>query len=177
MGNKALRTRLSNLLKQDKVGTKLYTKNIPKRKAWRHLQAYDLRNMIAFLENVKPGMKLHEWGVNQEVSEPVEFATLGVRRSCKKGTYFGGNVIYKADQLKYKSGMYGCGCGSYDCNVDSRLRTKEQIVTKFLQNLYSEWGPSYLAQDYFKLLEKGIDILTEDGFFVDNHNELRKDLR
>lgn len=176
MGNKALRTRLSNLLKEKKVHQKLY-KNVPKLRAFRVLRADRLRHMIAFLENVEVGMKVYDYGVNHIVAKPVTFEVCIPYKSINKLTSYGGYVLSQARQLEYTSGYRGCGCGNYYCNVDKKLKTKEEIISGFIQSHYSEWRPSYLEQDYFKLLEKGVDILTEDGFLVDNCNELLRVLR
>lgn len=173
MGNKALRSRLSLLLKEKKVNCRLYT--CSKRPAYRILSATYLRDMIAFLENVSIGDKLHDYGVNQVVAEDFNFVPITPRKKKKvkgKSVRYNGEVLYKVDQLAYESGSYGCGCGSYDCNVNKNLKTKEEIVSQFLLSLYSIWGPTYVAEKYFKLLDIGIDILTEDGFLVDNYREL-----
>lgn len=182
MGNKALRTRLASLLKEHKSNTRLYTCH--KHQAYRRLKASTLRHMIAHLENVSPGDKVYDYGVNQVVSDPLTFEKIDCisvkqnkNKNCSKDNEFiitkiRGEVVVQAEQLRYKSGYSGCGCGNYHCNVDKNLKTKEEIVSGFLQQLYNEYGPSYLAKDYFKCLESGIDILTEDGFLVDNYREL-----
>lgn len=175
MGNKALRSRLSFLLKEKEVNCRLYT--CSKRPAYRVLSATYLRDMIAFLENVSPGDKLHDYGVNQVVAEEFNFVLITPRKKRKvkgKSVCYNGEVLYKVDQLVYESGNYGCGCGSYDCNVNKNLKTKAEIVSQFLLSLYSIWGPTYVAEKYFKLLDIGIDILTEDGFLVKDYQEQLK---
>lgn len=88
--------------------------------------------------------------------------------------YLRGRILYKADQVQYESGYMSCGCGSYDCLAgdNRRLRTKEEIVSHFLQDLYSIWGLSYLAKDYFKCLSAGIDIIDDNGFLIKNYRDV-----
>lgn len=169
MGNHKLRKQLGKILKEKGYG-RLYTCN--KRHAYKWLPSHRLRSMIAFLTEVKPGMKVNEWGINQVVSEE----PIPLWRDSKQGwssmTY--GGLYGEIDQVKYESGYLSCGCGAYACFAwNNEVRSKEEIVKSFKKGFEDKnWGPSFIAIEYFELLKQGIDILTDDGFLIPNYREL-----
>jgi hypothetical protein len=211
MGNKALRTRLADLLREQGYNVRLYTS--AKKPAYRRLKAHVLRDMISYLENVHVGTQIHDYGVNQTVAEKLKFETIrpisvkinarareqirrnkhasSIKKPSKKNSLRGyklcmedvsvirglrGHILWKVDQVQYESGYLSCGCGSIDCllgeNTGAPLKTKEEIVSGFLQSLYGEYRPSYLAIDYFKCLSAGIDIIDDNGFLISNYRDV-----
>jgi hypothetical protein len=168
MGNHALRRQLSKALKEAGCG-KLYT--CTKRKVYKYLSAGNMRDLLDFLK-VKPGMKVFEYGVNQVVKKApdIEWMDWHSRR---------GGFYYKADQVHYESGYLSCGCGHYGCfthNDAFRLRTKAEIVEQFRKELSNKEWPNNLAIMYFNALEKGLDILDDDGFLIANYFDKVKGL-
>ena len=162
MGKRALRKQLGKILRQNGMG-KLYTCH--KFIAFRRLSTSRLIAMINFL-NVKPGDKVYEWGCNQVVKEPVNLEWLDYYR--QKGGFY-----IQADQVKYESGFLSCGCGSWDCFNYLKPQSKDAIVEGLRKNLSSEWKLG-LAEDYFAALEKGKDILDENGYLIDGWREYVK---
>jgi|GEM_PF-5344679 len=166
MGNHALRKELNSLLKENNY-PRLYSCN--KRKAWKWLDSSSMHNMILFLKNVKIGTETHDYGVNQRVASPVNITYI----SCSSG-----KIASQVDQVIYESGYWGCGCGSYACfTYENTLKSKDKIIDYFKEVLRSEntWSNKNLPKQYFQLLEKGIDILTDDGFLISNYQKIIKE--
>lgn len=155
MGKRALRKELGKILRQNGMG-KLYTCH--KFVAHRYLKTSRLIAMINFLR-VKPGDKAWAYGCNQVVKKPVNLLWCDLWN--RKGGFY-----EQADQVEYESGQLGCGCGSWYC-FNWATRTKEEIVAGLKKNLSSEWVMGF-SKDYFTALERGKDILTDDGYLIDD---------
>ncbi len=155
MGKRALRKELGKILRQNGMG-KLYTCH--KLVAHRILKTSRLIAMINFLR-VKPGDKAWAYGCNQVVKELVNLEWWDCRG--QKGGFY-----IQADSVKYESGYQSCGCGSWDC-FNYPPQTKEVIVAGLKKNLSGEWVMG-LSKDYFEALERGKDILTDDGYLIDD---------
>lgn len=168
MSKRALRKQLGSLLRKNKMG-KLYT--CSKLHAFKHLTTSNLIHMINFLQ-VNRGDKVYAYGINQVVSKPFNICIVNAVGKYKSKTnsqrQVKGYYCYQAEQCQYESGYFSCGCGSWSCFADGlRLRSKEEIVLNFKNSLESEWA-SDLAKQYFVLLESGVDILTDDGFLIED---------
>jgi len=168
MGNHSLRKQLSKALKNAGLG-KLYT--CSKHKAYKHINACHMRSLIEFLK-VKPGLKVYEYGVNQIVKEPFEIEWYECKRS-------GGGFYYQADQCIYESGYLSCGCGSWSCFSDNdafRMRTKKEIIHNFHEDMKDKEWPHYLAKLYFYSLERGLDIIDDNGFLIPEYNSYNNEM-
>ena len=165
MGNSKLRRQLGKLLKKNGMG-KLYT--CPKRQAYKHLKSGRMRVMIEALA-IKPGMITHDYGINQVVKKAPDF-------NCYDNGK--GYVWGLPDQVEYESGYLSCGCGVCESYLyEQKPKSKDEIITNLKLGFENkDWGPSYLAIEYFELLKQGIDIITDDGFLVPNYQELVKDI-
>lgn len=171
MSSRKLRKQLSQILKQ-KGYNKLYS--CPKRIAYRRLDSNSLRYMINALTKIKIGDKTHQWGVNQiVVQEPKP-----IWYDCQYWMGHGhGKYLGEISQALYASGQLSCGCGDFNCFFAYRLHSKAEIIEKFTNSLKDKsWGPSAIALYYFEMKEQGFDLLTEDGFLIDNWDELTQHL-
>jgi hypothetical protein len=128
-----------------------------------------MRVMIEALA-IKPGMITHDYGINQVVKKAPDFRVY----DTGYGLISRGYVRGMPDQVEYESGYLSCGCGVCESYLsEEKVKTKEEIVANLKLGFENKnWGPSYLAIEYFELLKQGIDIITEDGFLVSNYREL-----
>lgn len=164
MSKASLRRKLSKLFKKHGYG-RLFT--CSKFAAYRMLNSAKMRSMINFL-SLKPGDKNYDYGTNQIIKEipKIEFGYLYQDNRKKTKRISIGYCASQADQVKYESGYWACGCGNWSCYLEP-LKSKQEIVDSFKESLLNPGKyPSKLAKIYFDALEKGIDLLTEDGFLI-----------
>lgn len=163
MSSRKLRKQLNQILRSRGLARPY---SGPKLKAFKWLDSARMRDMINYLQ-IPVGTITHEWGVNQVVSEAPKVyfwdMTLRSRRGDKKI-----GAVTQEIEVKYQSGYLSCGCGAWACWLSNDApKTKKEIVDGFKENLSGDW-PDSLSKQYFALLERGIDILTDDGFLIPN---------
>jgi len=166
MSKSYLRRKLSRLFKQHGYG-KLFT--CSRFAAYKMLSSEKMRSMINFL-SIKPGDKNYDYSTNQVVKKTpqIEFGyhySRSVNRLLNGKNRLIGLCASQADSVEYESGYCACGCGHWAC-YSAPLKSKEEIVNNMKESLNDSDFSSNLAKHYFACLEKGIDILTEDGFLV-----------
>jgi len=98
MGNRALRKKLAQVIREVGWDAKLYYGN--KHQAWRYLRAYTMREIIHLL-SFKKGDLAHDCdGFNHVVKEPM----LSYHR------WHGQTLVPQISQLEFEDGRYSCGC-------------------------------------------------------------------